>query len=155
MPAPVLLAPIGVQSILHPDGELATARAAAALGLPMVASTAASHTLEEMAAARAGRAGTSSTGRPTTPSRPASLGRARAAGYTVLVVTLDTWQLGWRPHDLDAAYLPFLRGMGTAVPFSDPAFRAALARAARGRTSPRRSRTGRRSSRAPRGAGRR
>ena len=49
MPAPVLLAPIGVQSILHPDGELATARAAAALGLPVVASTAASHTLEEMA----------------------------------------------------------------------------------------------------------
>ena len=100
-----------------------------ALGLPMVASTAASHTLEEMAAASGrARAGTSSTGRPTTPSRPASLGRARAAGYTVLVVTLDTWQLGWRPHDLDAAYLPFLRGIGTAVPFSDPAFRAALAR---------------------------
>ena len=44
MPAPVLLAPVGVQSILHPDGELATARAAAALGLPMVLSTASSYT---------------------------------------------------------------------------------------------------------------
>ena len=127
MPAPLLLAPIGVQSILHPDGELATARAAAALGLPMVASTAASHTLEEMAAA-------SGTGPrwyqlywPTDDAVTASLlRRARDGGYTVLVVTLDTWQLGWRPHDLDAAYLPFLRGIGTAVPFSDPAFRAAL-----------------------------
>jgi lactate 2-monooxygenase len=127
-PAPLLLAPIGVQSILHPDGELATARAAAALGLPMVASTAASHTLEEMAAA-------SGTGPrwyqlywPTDDAVTSSLlRRARDGGYTVLVVTLDTWQLGWRPHDLDAAYLPFLRGIGTAVPFSDPAFRAALA----------------------------
>jgi len=43
------------------------------------------------------------------------------------VVTLDTWTLGWRPHDLDSAYLPFVRGVGTAIPFSDPAFRAGLA----------------------------
>jgi len=46
MPAPVLLAPVGVQSIIHPEGELATARAAGALGVPMVASTASSFTLE-------------------------------------------------------------------------------------------------------------
>lgn len=129
MPAPLLLAPIGVQSILHPEGELASARAAAELGVPFVASTAASHTLEDMAAA-------SGTGprwyqlyRPTDDGLTASLlGRARACGYAVLVVTLDTWALGWRPHDLDGAYLPFLRGVGAAVPFSDPAFRALLAR---------------------------
>jgi len=42
------------------------------------------------------------------------------------VVTLDTWTLAWRPHDLDQAYLPFLRGVGTAIPFSDPVFRAGL-----------------------------
>src|SRR6266487_1667779 len=35
MPAPVMLAPIGVQKVVHPEGELATARAAATLGLPM------------------------------------------------------------------------------------------------------------------------
>ena len=125
MPAPLLLAPIGVQSILHPDGELASARAAAALGLPVVASTAASHTLEEMA--EPGGPRWYQLYWPNDDDVAASLlRRARAAGYTVLVVTLDTWQLGWRPHDLDAAYLPFLRGVGTAVPFSDPAFRAAL-----------------------------
>ncbi|PNB41493.1 alpha-hydroxy-acid oxidizing enzyme, partial [Pseudomonas sp. FW305-130] len=56
------------------------------------------------------------------------LHRARDAGYSVLVVTLDTWTLGWRPMDLDGAYLPFLRGVGTAIPFSDPAFRAGLDR---------------------------
>jgi lactate 2-monooxygenase len=129
MPAPLLLAPIGVQSILHPDGELASARAAAALGLPMVASTAASHTIEEMAAASSDGPRWYQLYWPTDDAVTASLLlRARDAGYSVLVVTLDTWQLGWRPHDLDAAYLPFLRGVGCAVPFSDPAFRAALAR---------------------------
>src|SRR5690348_6620242 len=48
MPAPVLVAPVGVQAILHPDGELATARAASALGLPFVLSTASSRTIEEV-----------------------------------------------------------------------------------------------------------
>lgn len=51
LPAPLLTAPIGVLSILHPDGELAVARAAAALGVPMVVSTASSHTIEEVAEA--------------------------------------------------------------------------------------------------------
>ena len=51
MPAPVALAPIGVLSIVHPDGESAVARAAAALGVPMVVSTAASTSLEDVAAA--------------------------------------------------------------------------------------------------------
>src|SRR3954468_2595744 len=51
MPAPVMLAPIGVQSIVHPDGELATARAAAELGIPAILSTASSYTNEEFAEA--------------------------------------------------------------------------------------------------------
>jgi isopentenyl diphosphate isomerase/L-lactate dehydrogenase-like FMN-dependent dehydrogenase len=42
LPAPVILGPVGVQGILHPGGELASARAAAALGLPFTLSTAAS-----------------------------------------------------------------------------------------------------------------
>ena len=42
------------------------------------------------------------------------------------MVTLDTWLLGWRPHDLDTAYLPFLTGEGLANYFSDPAFLAGL-----------------------------
>ena len=51
MPAPVALAPIGVLGIVHPDGEAAVARAAASVGLPMVVSTAATTTLEDVAAA--------------------------------------------------------------------------------------------------------
>ncbi|MCW2720743.1 lactate 2-monooxygenase [Pseudonocardia sp.] len=130
MPAPLLLAPIGVLSIMHKDGELAVARAAAELGVPMVLSTASSHSIEEVAEA-------SGTGPrwyqlywPTEDEVTVSiLARARAAGFTTLVVTLDTWTLGWRPMDLDGAYLLFLRGVGTATPFSDPAFRAGLAKA--------------------------
>lgn len=127
LPAPVMLAPVGVQSILHPDGELATARAAAELGVPMVLSTASSHTIEEVAEASGDGPRWYQLYWPNDPDVCASLlERARKAGYTALVVTLDTWTLAWRPHDLDQAYLPFLRGVGTAIPFSDPVFRAGL-----------------------------
>src|SRR6476646_3196750 len=51
MPAPLLLAPIGVQKVVHEEGELATARAAAALGVPMIASTASAFTPEQIAEA--------------------------------------------------------------------------------------------------------
>ncbi len=130
LPAPLLTAPIGVLSILHPDGELAVARAAAQLGLPMVVSTASSHTIEEVAAASDGGPLWYQLYWPTEDAVTASLlARARTAGCSTLVVTLDTWTLGWRPADLDGAYLPFLRGTGTAIPFSDPAFRAGLDKA--------------------------
>src|SRR5919199_4667621 len=51
MPAPLLVAPVGVQEIVHPDAERATARAAASLGVPYVHSTAASTSIEDVAAA--------------------------------------------------------------------------------------------------------
>ena len=50
------------------------------------------------------------------------LSRIKAAGYTALVVTLDTFALGYRPRDLENAYLPFLQGEGLQIPFSDPVF---------------------------------
>ena len=48
-PAPLALAPIGVQGIIHEDAEIATARAAAAVGVPMTMSTASTRSLEEVA----------------------------------------------------------------------------------------------------------
>jgi lactate 2-monooxygenase len=127
MPSPVLLAPVGVQSIVHPDGELATARAAAALGVTMVLSTASSHTIEEVAEAGGDGPRWYQLYWPNDNDVTISiLQRAKAAGFSTLVVTLDTWTLAWRPNDLDQAYLPFIRGIGNAIPFSDPAFRALL-----------------------------
>jgi lactate 2-monooxygenase len=129
MPAPVLLAPVGVQSIVHPDGELATARAAAALGVTMVLSTASSHTIEEVADASGSGSRWYQLYWPNDNDVTISiLQRAKASGFSTLVVTLDTWTLAWRPNDLDQAYLPFIRGIGNAIPFSDPAFRALLAK---------------------------
>jgi isopentenyl diphosphate isomerase/L-lactate dehydrogenase-like FMN-dependent dehydrogenase len=127
MPAPLLLAPVGVQSIVHPEGELAVGRAAAALGVPAILSTAASHTMEEVAEAMGEGSRWYQLYWPKDRDLAASfVSRAGAAGYGAIVLTLDTWMLGWRPRDLQNGYLPFLKGEGVANYFSDPVFRAAL-----------------------------
>lgn len=130
IPAPVILAPIGVQSIVHPDGELAVARAAAEVGLPMALSTVSSFPMEDVATANGDGLRWFQLYWPNDEQVCLSfLERAKKAGFTALVVTLDTWLLGWRPHDLDSAYLPFLSGTGLANYFTDPAFCAGLAKA--------------------------
>jgi len=126
-PAPLLLGPVGVLSIVHADAERAVARAAAAVGLPMVLSTASSTSMEDVQSELAGSPAWYQLYWPSDQDVALSLvQRASAAGFRALVVTLDTWQLGWRPRDLDTAYLPFLRGEGIANYTSDPAFRAGL-----------------------------
>jgi lactate 2-monooxygenase len=127
MPAPVMLAPVGVQSIVHPEGELAVGRAAAARGLPFILSTAASHTIEDVAEAVGEASRWYQLYWPNDRDLAQSfVARAADAGYEAIVVTLDTWMLGWRPRDLQNAYLPFLKGEGVANYFSDPVFRGAL-----------------------------
>jgi lactate 2-monooxygenase len=127
LPAPVLLAPIGVQTVAHPDGELASARAAAHVGVPMIASTAASHTIEQIAQAAGEQPLWYQLYWPRDRELARSfIDRAVAAGYRALVVTLDTWLLGWRPADLSDGFLPFLRGEGNCNYLQDPVFRAAL-----------------------------
>jgi lactate 2-monooxygenase len=122
---PFLLAPVGVLGITHEDGELAVARAAADAGVPMILSTASSVPLEAVAAANGGGQRWYQLYWPKDRAVAASLlGRAQAAGYRVLVVTLDTRTLGWRPRDLDNGYLPFLQGVGIQNYLSDPAFQA-------------------------------
>jgi lactate 2-monooxygenase len=127
MLAPVMLAPVGVQSIVHREGELAAARAAAEIGLPFILSTASSHSIEDVAAVMGDSPRWYQLYWPRDRELAASfIARAGAAGYEALVVTLDTWLLGWRPRDLTNAYLPFLQGEGIANYLSDPVFRAAL-----------------------------
>jgi lactate 2-monooxygenase len=127
LPAPVLLAPIGVQTIVHPEGELASAAAAADVGLPFLASTAASHSLEQIADANQDGPRWFQLYWPKEEDITESLvRRAEAANYSAIVLTLDNMLLGWRPVDLTTGYLPFLKGEGTGHFFSDPAFRAGL-----------------------------
>jgi lactate 2-monooxygenase len=127
MPAPLLLAPIGVQKVVHSDGELATARAAAAVGVPMIASTASHFSLEEIAAAGGEAPRWFQLYWPNDPALARSMvERAERAGYEAIVLTVDTFIPGWKPRDLQQAWLPFLNGMGVANYFQDPVFRAAL-----------------------------
>ncbi|MGW1002569.1 lactate 2-monooxygenase [Streptomyces sp. NPDC002520] len=129
LPAPLALAPVGVLSIVHPDAELAAARAAAAQGVPYILSSASSTPMEQVAEAmgEGERWFQLYWGKDREVTR-SFLDRAGAAGFTALFVTLDTPLLAWRPRDLDQAYLPFLHGVGTANYFTDPAFRAGLAK---------------------------
>jgi lactate 2-monooxygenase len=131
LPAPILLGPVGVQEIVHKDSDVASARAAALLGLPFVLSTMSSRTIEEVAQ-EAAKASDSPRwfqlywGK--NPELTASMvQRAERAGYSALVVTLDTHSLGWRERDLYHGYLPFMLGQGLANYFSDPVFRGLLA----------------------------
>jgi len=125
--APILLAPIGVQKLLHPEGELAAARAAAHAGLNFVLSTVATTTMEEIA---------ETVGRsprwfqlywPKDPDLTISfLNRAEQSGFEAIVVTLDTQTLGWRERNLELAHLPFLKAQGLANYLADPVFRRGL-----------------------------
>ncbi|KAL1858731.1 hypothetical protein Daus18300_009865 [Diaporthe australafricana] len=142
LPFPIAIAPIGVQRIFHPEGEVAAARASAAVGVPYTLSTASSTSIEDVAKAMDGRGKGDeegpSQGQSTTPrwyqlywpSREhdditiSLLSRAKKAGYTALFVTLDTYVLGWRPSDMDNGYNPFIHPdrIGVEIGLTDPVF---------------------------------
>lgn len=128
-PTPLLMAPIGVVGIMHESqhGDLEVARAAAATGVPMVASTLTQDPMEDVAAELGDTPGFFQLYTPNDRELAESLvRRAEAAGYAGIVVTLDTWTLGWRPRDLQHAAMPQLQGLCLANYFSDPVFRSRL-----------------------------
>jgi isopentenyl diphosphate isomerase/L-lactate dehydrogenase-like FMN-dependent dehydrogenase len=124
LPGPLLLGPVGALELVHDDADLAVARAAASVGVPMVFSNQASVAMEECAAAMGDSPRWFQLYWSTSDELVESLvGRAEAAGCDALVVTLDTTMLGWRPRDLDLGHLPFALGKGIAQYTSDPVFR--------------------------------
>lgn len=130
LPSPALLAPVGVIGLCAQDGhgDLATARAAARTGVPMIASTMSADPMEQVAAELGDTPGFFQLYTPTDRELAASfVHRAEAAGFKGIVVTLDTWIPGWRPRDLASSNFPFLRGLCLANYTSDPVFRASLA----------------------------
>jgi lactate 2-monooxygenase len=130
LPSPLFMAPIGVIALCAQDGhgDLATARAAARTGVPMVMSTLTEDSLEDVAAEFGETPGFFQLYTPTDRDLAASLvHRAEAAGFTGIVVTLDTWVTGWRPRDLSTSNFPQLRGKCLRNYTSDPVFRASLA----------------------------
>ncbi|MEV4604049.1 alpha-hydroxy-acid oxidizing protein [Amycolatopsis sp. NPDC049253] len=130
--SPLFMAPVGVVGICTQDGhgDLATARAAARTGVPMVASTLSADPLDQVAGEFGETPGFFQLYTPTDRELAASLvQRAEAAGFKGIVVTLDTWVTGWRPRDLSTSNFPQLRGHCLANYFTDPVFRRLLGKA--------------------------
>ncbi|WP_210587691.1 alpha-hydroxy-acid oxidizing protein [Streptomyces sp. GESEQ-35] len=129
LPSPLFMAPVGVIGLCAQDGhgDLATARAAARTGVPMIASTLTNDPLEQVAAELADTPGFFQLYTPTERELAESLiHRAEKAGFKGIVVTLDTWITGWRPRDLTTSNFPQLRGNCLANYTSDPVFRSRL-----------------------------
>ena len=102
-PLPLWVAPTALQRMAHPDGELATARAARARGLTFGLSTSASTDMAEVAAL----------GGPRwyqvylladPGARRAMVERAVACGYEALVLTVDLQRLGRRERDIRVGF---------------------------------------------------
>ncbi|OGO55567.1 MAG: hypothetical protein A2Z32_09810 [Chloroflexi bacterium RBG_16_69_14] len=115
---PLAIAPMAVHGLAHPDGEVATARAAAAAGVPFTLSTMASRSIEDVA-----------TGAPDATrwfqlymqaDRDLSrsfVERAAAAGYGSIMLTVDLPMLGYRERDLRSGFaLPALGNFPAAQP---------------------------------------
>lgn len=122
--SPLLLSPIGVLEMAHPEADLAVGRAATACEVPYIFSNQASVAMETVAEAMGdGRRYFQLYWSKSNELVESLVQRAEAAGCEAIFVTLDTTLLGWRTRDLGLAYLPFLRGKGIAQYTSDPVFR--------------------------------
>jgi 4-hydroxymandelate oxidase len=115
---PVLVAPTAFHRLAHPEGECATARAAAAAGTIMIASMASTVAIGDVAAASRAAAGTASPGlwfqiyiQPDLGFTEAVVRRAEAAGCQALVVTVDSPAFGRRERDLRNGFLELPDGM--------------------------------------------
>ncbi|MEM6857755.1 MAG: alpha-hydroxy-acid oxidizing protein [Pseudomonadota bacterium] len=128
-PTPLFMAPVGLNgdASQDKDGDMAAARASAETGIPFCASTLANHPMEEVKEACGDTPAFFQLYTPKHKGLAESLiSRAEAAGYSALVVTLDTWVTGWRPRDLNASNFPQLRGRVLQNYFTDPVFRTLL-----------------------------
>ena len=126
-PTPIFLAPVGVLTAAHPDGDRGAAAAGHDLGMTYLVSTAGSEPMESLMAATPGLSAWYQLYWINSRELTASfVRRAAAAGYSALVLTVDTPMLGWREHDLANRYSPFSDGHGIGQFVSDPIFRSLL-----------------------------
>lgn len=128
VPSPIAIAPVGVNTIFHRDGEHATAAAAKEVGVTYTMSSATSTSIEEVVKANGDGHRFFQLYWPPNERNDVTasiLRRVKAAGFTALVVTLDTFVLGYRPADLAHGYNPFIlpNETGCGLGMSDPVFR--------------------------------
>ncbi|EPQ54840.1 FMN-dependent alpha-hydroxy acid dehydrogenase [Gloeophyllum trabeum ATCC 11539] len=131
--SPVMVGPVGAHGLVHKDAELATASAAARVGVTFCLSSPSTRSMEEVAKANGDGERWFQLYWRVLPQMflPKSqditkslLKRAKANGFTALIVTLDTMVLGWRIHDIEKLYSPASHGVGVQNALSDPVFMA-------------------------------
>ncbi|CAA9964307.1 L-lactate dehydrogenase [Pyrenophora teres f. maculata] len=144
VPAPIGFAPVGINKIYNPEGELPVARAAGTLGLPYCLSTAGSQSIEDVGLAndqgvRKRSDGETAAGGGEKGVRffqlymphddeltRSILQRAVDSGFSACILTLDTWQLGWRHDDVANSNYAFYHGLGADLGLTDPVFQKRL-----------------------------
>jgi isopentenyl diphosphate isomerase/L-lactate dehydrogenase-like FMN-dependent dehydrogenase len=121
LPTPIIMASIGVQTFFHSTGEHATSKVFGELQLPYTLSTASSTGFASVAASNgAENPRWYQLYWPSDDDLTRSyLLSAKQNGYEVLVVTVDTWDLGWRTRDLDCGFFPFIDGIGVQIGLED------------------------------------
>ncbi|KAF2461499.1 FMN-dependent dehydrogenase [Lineolata rhizophorae] len=128
--APIGFAPIGINKIYHAHGEMPVAKVAGELGLPYCLSTAGSQPIEAVAEANGAGLRFFQLYMPHDDELTISLlKRAQKSGYEACILTVDTWQLGWRHDDVNSSNYAFYRGIGAELGLSDPVFRKRLVEA--------------------------
>lgn len=121
--APIGFAPIGINKIYHKDGELPVAKVAAELNLPYCLSTAGSTAIEDVGKANGNGPRFFQLYMPHDDELTVSLlQRAHDSGFTACILTVDTWQLGWRHNDVATSDYAFYHGTGADLGLTDPVF---------------------------------
>lgn len=122
--APIGFAPIGINRIYHPTGELSVAKVAKELNLAYSLSSAGSYSIEDVAKAN----GAATRFFQLYWSHDdevciSMLKRAFENGYDVCMLTTDTWQLAWRHHDVATGNYAFYHDHGAGdIGLQDPVF---------------------------------
>jgi isopentenyl diphosphate isomerase/L-lactate dehydrogenase-like FMN-dependent dehydrogenase len=125
--APIGFAPIGINKIYHPNGELPVATVAKELNLPYCLSTAGSQPIEDVADANGDGPRFFQLYMPHDDELTESLlKRAFNSGYSACILTLDTWQLAWRHDDIATSNYAFYKGIGADLGLTDPVFQKRL-----------------------------
>jgi len=120
---PVLLAPVGYCRIMHPDGEVAAARAAGKAGTAYILSTVSGHRLEDVKAASSGSVWFQLYLTGGRAAAEQAMHRAQNAGYKVLVITIDTPVIGLREREVRDGMNQLLRGsVWSQLPFMPQMF---------------------------------
>ncbi|HKV43096.1 MAG TPA: alpha-hydroxy acid oxidase [bacterium] len=115
---PVLLGPVGYSRLLHPGGEMAAARAAGTAGTGYILSTVSGHRLEDVKAASSGPVWYQLYLVGGREAAEAGIERARLAGFSALVITIDTPVVGMREQELRDGAKELLGGNPMAkIPF--------------------------------------